>query len=923
MKLQATHFTQPRQPRGRHWFALLCGLLLGLLVVMPVLAAPPSANNITVTTGEDTAIQIPVNNPNIGLYSLLLIAPSPAHGQVVVQNANTLLYTPGANQTSSVTFGYHFCEGATCGSAATVTVNITAVNDDPIAVDDAATINEDNVAVVNVLTNDSPGANESDALTVVAIVASPNNGTASFTSSQVNYIPNANFCGSDTVQYRVQDSGGLSDVGLVTITVSCVNDGPSAQPDTVTINEDSTNNVINVLANDNAGPANENQGLTITSATASNGTATIVNGSPMTISYTPVANACGTFTINYTVQDDGGLTSSSIVTVNVTCLPEAPTLTVTGPFNVSGHTFAVNVVLNSPDTQISALDFTMGYDPACVEDRDTPANGFALVTDDDILSGVSSTFFSFVPQDGVNQIRFLVASKTNPASALNGTIATIFFKLKSTCPLTAGQYAVDFSFPSALFFGANSQQVATGVAVPVNNMVVVANSAPTVISLNPNPGTVQEGIAGASAGTLSTADGDAGDTHTYTLVSGAGSTDNGSFQINGNQLKLQPAVIANFATKPSYTVRVRSTDPFGAFTEQSFTVVVIQANQQPNAVNDGTSPVIVVVHGTPQTINVLANDVDPDGGPLVITGVTQGTKGSVANNGNSVLYTATDPDYSGPDNFSYTVTDNDAPTPLTDSATVSVIVVTNDPRGDCNSDGAVNAGDLAALGLEIFDADLATWYNAFQSTFAGSPRGCDANSDQTIDAADIVTTVCIIFTGNPCPPVVTASNAQSATLAVESGLSAAPNTKVSIPVRMTTGGNSVVAAVFAVDFDAAHLSFDAADADNNGMPDAVSINAPGDMSMSATYNATDSRVEIVVFDLPPFTALTDGTLATVELTVNADIAVSETAVNLTTTSLGNSQGQSVPVEVTNGSVQINTQPGGQNAFKVFLPNAIR
>lgn len=938
MQLQPTRLTQSRS-RGRYWIALLCGLLLGLLVVLPAFAVVP-AGNITTSTNEDTAVSINVSNPSPALHNLLLITPSPAHGTAVVQgDKTTIIYTPGANQTSSVTFGYHFCEisSNTCGSPGQITVNITAVNDDPVAVDDTHTVNEDALlfgVTINVLGNDSPGPNETEPLRVVNIVTPPTNGTATFlpiNSAPVTYIPSPNFCGVDTFEYQVWD-GALTDIGLVTVTVTCINDPPTATNDTFTVNEDSVNNVLNVLANDNGGPANENQTLTIVpgSVTAPTHGTAVINGA--NIQYTPAANVCTPATFNYTIQDDGGTPRTATVIVNVTCLPEVPTLTVVNPQNLGNHTFSVDVLLDSPDTAVSALDFMLGFNTSCLEDRDTPANGFAGAGDDDITTTLPTTNpvppnFSFLAQDVAGQIRFLVASTTNPASILAGpsgptnrTIATIRFRLKPTCPQpTTGQFAVGFAFPSASFFGTNSQQIAGGITVPVNTMALTANLAPTAIGLT--PATVQEGIAGATAGTLSTTDAD-DTTHTYTLVSGTGSTDNSSFQILGNQLKLQPALIANFATKPSYSVRVRSTDPYGGSTEIVFTITVIRANRAPNAVNDGVAPPIIVTHGTSLLINVLANDSDPDGNPLTIIGVTQGAKGAVGIAGSNVTYNSSDPDYNGTDSFSYTISDGQAP-PLTDSATVSVIVVANDTPGDCNSDSAVNAGDLAALGLEIFDNDGQTWYNAFQSTFVGSPRGCDANGDQKIDAADIVTTVCIIFTSNACPPAVTASDAQSATLAVGSGLSAAPGAKVSVPVRLTTGGNSVVAAVFAVDFDTAHLSFDATDADNSGLPDAVSINAPADMSMSATYNAAESRIEIVVFDLPPFTALSDGTLATVDLTVNAGVTVTETAVNLTTTSLGNTEGQSVPVEVTNGAVEIKAQPGGQNAFRIFLPNVIR
>src|SRR5262249_6419846 len=61
--------------------------------------------------------------------------------------------------------------------------------------------------------------------------------------------------------------------------------------------------------------------------------------------------------------------------------------------------------------------------------------------------------------------------------------------------------------------------------------------------------------AGTAVGTLSATDPDAGDTLTFSLVAGAGSTDNGSFQISGKLL--QTAAVFDFETKSAYSIRVR------------------------------------------------------------------------------------------------------------------------------------------------------------------------------------------------------------------------------------------------------------------------------------------------------------------------------------------------------------------------------
>lgn len=102
--------------------------------------------------------------------------------------------------------------------------------------------------------------------------------------------------------------------------------------------------------------------------------------------------------------------------------------------------------------------------------------------------------------------------------------------------------------------------------------VTAVNDAPTDITLT--GGRVLDGAAiGSSAGTFTATDADAGDTHTFTLVAGAGDTHNSRFTIDGNVLKL--AVAAALADS-TYSIRVRVTDvPGGATFEKVFTVLVV------------------------------------------------------------------------------------------------------------------------------------------------------------------------------------------------------------------------------------------------------------------------------------------------------------------------------------------------------------
>jgi autotransporter-associated beta strand protein len=112
--------------------------------------------------------------------------------------------------------------------------------------------------------------------------------------------------------------------------------------------------------------------------------------------------------------------------------------------------------------------------------------------------------------------------------------------------------------------------------------VANVNEAPTGLGAFPTSVAENQPV-GTTIGTLTTADPDSGDTFTYVLVSGAGDTDNGSFEIVGNALKAKASF--NYEAKSSYTVRVRTTDAGGLFTEQQLTVTVTDVNESPTAVN--------------------------------------------------------------------------------------------------------------------------------------------------------------------------------------------------------------------------------------------------------------------------------------------------------------------------------------------------
>ena len=107
---------------------------------------------------------------------------------------------------------------------------------------------------------------------------------------------------------------------------------------------------------------------------------------------------------------------------------------------------------------------------------------------------------------------------------------------------------------------------------------VKSNNEPSNISLSQDR--FNENILiSSTAATLSSTDPDDGDTHTYSLVSGDGDTDNNAFTIVGDELKINAS--PDYETKNSYSVRLRTTDSGGLSFEKAFTVSVNDLNEDP------------------------------------------------------------------------------------------------------------------------------------------------------------------------------------------------------------------------------------------------------------------------------------------------------------------------------------------------------
>ena len=233
--------------------------------------------------------------------------------------------------------------------------------------------------------------------------------------------------------------------------------------------------------------------------------------------------------------------------------------------------------------------------------------------------------------------------------------------------------------------------------------------------------------------------------------------------------------------------------------------------------------------------------------------------------------------------------------------------------GDCNADGKVDAGDISALVLEIFDGDGNLPEDTLGGTWPFNPVGSNANQDGVVDAGDISCTVLIIFNGpGACGAgarstmSITSSKASfgaasaSPALTIQGPVSSSPTGTVTVPVDFKANGSKISAVVFSVDYEENLLSFDPTDSDEDGVPDSVIINIPKEFSASVAFDGsdTDGELDFFVADLsPPLSSLPDGPLAYITLSADPSYKPAKGVIRFSqnpAASFGTVNGRSVP-----------------------------
>jgi co-chaperonin GroES (HSP10) len=273
--------------------------------------------------------------------------------QPAIDANGTLTFTPKLDQsgTATVTVQIHD-NGGTANSgddtsdAQTFTITVNLSNATPVADDGTESTNEDTAKTITLGASDA----DMDALTYT-ITVSPTKGTLTNaddsaivgnqpSTNQVKYTPNANYHGSDSFKFQVNDGNIDSNEATVSITVDPIADTPSVTDATTDEDTQTTSGlVISRNANDDAEVTHfKITGITNGTLFQNDGTTAINNNDFITfaegnagLKFTPSANFSGngSFTVQAatgnTGADLGGGTATATITVNT--VADTPSVT--------------------------------------------------------------------------------------------------------------------------------------------------------------------------------------------------------------------------------------------------------------------------------------------------------------------------------------------------------------------------------------------------------------------------------------------------------------------------------------------------------------------------------------------------------------------------------------------------------------------
>ncbi len=647
----------------------------------------PSGADGTVTTNEDVTYTFVAadfgfsdanDNPSPNALAAVKITTIPAVGtlsnngatvtagqliSVADINSGLLKFTPAANKNGAAYASFMFQlqdDGGTASGGVNldqspnkITINVTSVNDAPSGADATVYIPHDTSYTFSASdfgfsdSNDSP-ANTLQSVTITTTPATGSlslNGTpvtagqsisvSDLTAGLLTFTPASGvvptsgtiLSGYASFTFQVRDNGGTLNGGVDldstpnTISISVTDPtilglGDIAFTGYQATTPDKISFVL--LANVQAGTQ-----LTFTDG-AWSGSALATNEGTSVITFG--ANFLAGTQLNY----DATRAAGNRWTVGIST---------TGLSDVTSSNFSLNASGDNLFAYYGTVAPTTGSSPLWVA---------AFATNAFQTSGAASTSLSFLPSAftvGANAFSLNLATGAANENGAETGLTTV-----------SGTPA---SIRSAVYNLANWSTFTTAgaQAIPPATSFLV-NRPPTDIALS-SISVAENQPSGSAVGTLSATDPDAGDSFTYSLVSGAGETDNASFMIAGNQLATTASF--DYETKNSYSILVQVTDAGGLTFTKQFTIAVTNVNEAPTAI--ALSSTSIAENQPSGTVVGTLSATDPDASDsftyTLVSGAGGADNASFTIAGNQ-LTTAASFDYETKNSYSILVQVTDA-----------------------------------------------------------------------------------------------------------------------------------------------------------------------------------------------------------------------------------------------------------------------
>ena len=583
---------------------------------------------LSIATADLLANDSDVDDPRTNLR--ISAVGDATHGSVALQaqadGSSRVIFTPEENYHGTASFRYTVTDSDGASSMTTARVVLAAVNDVPVSQDGNVSGVEDMAlyfanADLLATANDPDIATDNQQLFISAITATRHGVAVLMPDGRIRFTPdadyNAGIDGPASFSYSVSDGAGGVTPATVWVSLAAINDAPRLQDETTNALEDQVLSIstANLLANDSDVDDPQTSLRISTVSDAVHGSVALQaqpDGSTRIV-FTAEANYHDIASFHYTVTDPGGASSVATARIALAAVNDAPA--------TQGETASGN--------EDTALLYTAASLLANDSDVDTLVDGDVLrIT----RVGLAEHGQVFLQADG--SVRF------EPEANYNGPAKF--------------SYWVGDRTPAQIATGAGYETVAT-----VNLTILAVNDFPVVtgetmssnedIVLNINPALLL-----------------ANDTDVDTAITNAEPAQVLSITAVGNAQHGSIALLANgtlqFTPQPnyfgtagfSYTV----SDGRGGQMQGQVALNLAAANDAPTVLGETVSFNEDQIQTFTQA-QFLSNDSDVDTpqSDLHIVSVENATHGVVSLSSNGSIRFASDADYFGPAQFTYTVSD--------------------------------------------------------------------------------------------------------------------------------------------------------------------------------------------------------------------------------------------------------------------------